>query len=472
MAIFKWDKDYLIFDCFSGEMLTATLQMEDKTYESAVASQDWIQVEGADYTDEGDLEFTLSVKNNPGASRIGLFTATASDGTRAALKITQKAARIEITPTTIDFLGYGGEKTVKIKSTAGWTVASTTNKFFTYDPQDLDTLVVSTEKNVSGADRSGTITIKATANEAATGIITVNQSQYQGTVVDLGKCEIWKDNVIEYTTDKSVVSYSIQVDGKKIYEGKAYKTPGDTVVRVIPNRIVENYLYAEADFDKIKAGNTEQTESTQLRNIRVKIDYDDYIYKVFNNWTYNNAYDLKNATNFNFPVSTKADSRQFCPETNLVNGVLTTSWKKLKDSTIYTKAPEDCQKRYVLYYNNLYAGWDALLFSGKYTRSEKLNRSTAKYATVNTNGQHYSKQWNINITESWKLKSYYLNEDECKRMENVLTSNLVFLHDLDTDIIYPVNMTDTNYTEKNRYDKRRQRYYEITVERAIEMNRK
>lgn len=472
MAIFKWDKDYLIFDCFSGEMLTATLQMEDKTYESAVASQDWIQVEGADYTDEGDLEFTLSVKNNPGASRIGLFTATASDGTRAALKITQKAARIEITPTTIDFLGYGGEKTVKIKSTAGWTVASTTNKFFTYDPQDLDTLVVSTEKNVSGADRSGTITIKATANEAATGTITVNQSQYQGTVVDLGKCEIWKDNVIEYTTDKSVVSYSIQVDGKKIYEGKAYKTPGDTVVRVIPNRIVENYLYAEADFDKIKAGNTEQTESTQLRDIRVKIDYDDYIYKVFNNWTYNNAYDLKNATNFNFPVSTKADSRQFCPETNLVNGVLTTSWKKLKDSTIYTKAPEDCQKRYVLYYNNLYAGWDALLFSGKYTRSEKLNRSTAKYATVNTNGQHYSRQWNINITESWKLKSYYLNEDECKRMENVLTSNLVFLHDLDTDIIYPVNMTDTNYTEKNRYDKRRQRYYEITVERAIEMNRK
>lgn len=472
MAIFKWDKDYLIFDCFSGEMLTATLQMEDKTYERAVASQDWIQVEGADYTDEGDLEFTLSVKNNPGASRIGLFTATASDGTRAALKITQKAARIEITPTTIDFLGYGGEKTVKIKSTAGWTVASTTNKFFTYDPQDLDTLVVSTEKNVSGADRSGTITIKATANEAATGTITVNQSQYQGTVVDLGKCEIWKDNVIEYTTDKSVVSYSIQVDSKKIYEGKAYKTPGDTVVRVIPNRIVENYLYAEADFDKIKAGNINQVESTQLRDIRVKIDYDDYIYKVFNNWTYNNAYDLKNATNFNFPVSTKADSRQFCPETNLVNGVLTTSWKKLKDSTIYTKAPEDCQKRYVLYYNNLYAGWDALLFSGKYTRSEKLNRSTAKYATVNTSGQHYSRQWNINITESWKLKSYYLNEDECKRMENVLTSNLVFLHDLDTDIIYPVNMTDTNYTEKNRYDKRRQRYYEITVERAIEMNRK
>ena len=57
-------------------------------------------------------------------------------------------------------------------------------------------------------------------------------------------------------------------------------------------------------------------------------------------------------------------------------------------------------------------------------------------------------------------------------MENVLTSNLVFLHDLDSDIIYPVNVTDTSYTEKNRYDKRRQRYYEINVERAIDMNRK
>ena len=472
MAIFRWNKDYLIFECFSGETLTATLLMEDKTYESAVPSQDWIQVEGADYTAEGDLEFTLSCKSDPGASRIGLFTAIASDGTKVALKITQREAKIEVTPTNINFLGYGGEKSVKIKSTAGWTVASTTNKFFSYNPQGMDTLVVSAEKNVSGADRSGTIIVKATAYDRAEALITVNQSQYQGTVIDLGKIEIWKDNVIEYATEKSVVDYAIQVDGKKIYEGKAYKLPGDTVVRVIPNRIVENYLYAEADFNKIKAGNINQVESTQLRDIRVKIDFDDYIYKAFNNWSYNSAYDLNNAVNFNFPVLTKADSRQFCPETNLVNGVLTTVWKKLKDSTIYTQAPEDCQKRYVLYYNNLYSGWDALLFSGKYTRSEKLNRSTSKYATLNTSGQHYSRQWNINITESWKLKSYYLNEDECKRMENVLTSNLVFLHDLDSDIIYPVNVTDTSYTEKNRYDKRRQRYYEINVERAIDMNRK
>lgn len=76
--------------------------------------------------------------------------------------------------------------------------------------------------------------------------------------------------MIEYTTEKSVVDYSIQVDSKKIYEGKAYKLPGDTVVRVIPNRIVENYLYAEADFNKIKAGTINQVESTQLRDIRVK----------------------------------------------------------------------------------------------------------------------------------------------------------------------------------------------------------
>lgn len=79
----------------------------------------------------------------------------------------------------------------------------------------MDTLVVSAEKNVSGADRSGAIIVKATAYDRAEAIITVNQSQYQGTVIDLGKIEIWKDNVIEYTTEKSVVDYSIQVDSKR-----------------------------------------------------------------------------------------------------------------------------------------------------------------------------------------------------------------------------------------------------------------
>lgn len=51
----------------------------------------------------------------------------------------------------------------------------------------MDTLVVSAEKNVSGADRSGAIIVKATAYDRAEAIITVNQSQYQGTVIDLGK---------------------------------------------------------------------------------------------------------------------------------------------------------------------------------------------------------------------------------------------------------------------------------------------
>lgn len=465
MATFQWDKRSLVFDCFA-ETREALLRIEGVTFVRNEISEPWLISKSAKYV-EGNLLYTFEVENNSGNTRMATVTAYASDGTVATINVTQQANRIVVTPDTLLYEGTGGEQTINIKSNASWSATVTADDFWRVSEKTDTTAKITVGKNTTGTARNGKLILKDAQNH--TTAIQINQKMYTGTTTDLGIVEIWKDKIIEYETDLPSAPYRITINGVEKYDGKAYKIPRESTIKINPNRIVENYVYAEANFDAVKGGQKRQEENTQLKDITVKIGVDTFKYIAINNWSYRTDYTVGE---FNFPPSTKADARQFCPETKLVGKMLYTTWENLKDSTIYTQAPEDCNKRYVLYYNNLYAGWDALLFSGKYSRTDKLNRSTAKHATPNTSGQHYARQWNINVVESWKLKTDYLDEEGCRRMENVLTSNLVFLHDLDTDIIYPVNVTDTSYTEKNKYDKRRQRFYEINLERAIDMNRK
>lgn len=471
MATFNWLPATANFDCFSGETQTLMLLIKDTTFLNFTYDASWCTTGESHYDDNGNLVIEVKVieANTTETERTAHITANSEGGTYTSiLTVKQAANRVKATPTKINFAGEGGEETITVQSNNGkWSPNEGYNKFWTIKEKTSTALTISAGRNTTGAKRSGNLFIIEDGAQMAT--VEVSQDAYSGKTTDLGIIEIWKDEILGYETSNESEDYSIYVQGNLVYQGKAYKMPDEEMIKINPNRIIENYLYAEVDFDKIKNGTVNFPELTQFKSIRVKIGVDNYIYRAINNWSYDLNYGFDS---FNFPPSRKADPRQFCPETKMTGPALFTSWKKLKDSSIYVEAPEDCNKRYVLYYNNLYAGWDALLFSGKYTRSDKLDRSTAKYATPNTSGQHYSRQWNINVTESWKLKSDYLDEEGCRRMENVLTSNLVFLHDLDTDIIYPVNVTDTSYTEKNKYDKRRQRYYEINVTRAIDMNRK
>ena len=470
MATFNWLPTTANFDCFSGESQTLMLLIKDTTFMNFTYDAAWCRV-GESHYDDGNLicEIKVNEANTTEEERTAHITANSAGGTyTSVLTVKQAANRVKATPEKINFAGAGGEETITVQSNNGkWAPNEGYNKFWAIKEKTSTTLTISAGRNTTGAQRSGNLFLVEDGAESAT--VQVTQDAYTGKTTDLGIIEIWKDEIIGYETSNDSEDYKIWINGILQYSGKAYKMPDEDKIKINPNRIIENYLYAEVDFDKIKSGTSRVAEMTQFKTVGVVIGVDRFNYRAINNWSYDFNYGLDN---FNFPPSTKADPRQFCPNTKLVNGVLFTTWAKLKDSSIYVEAPEDCNKRYVLYYNNLYAGWDALLFSGKYTRSDKLDRSTAKYATPNTSGQHYSRQWNINVTESWKLKSDYFDEEGCRRMENVLTSNLVFLHDLDTDIIYPVNVTDTSYTEKNKYDKRRQRFYEINVTRAIDMNRK
>lgn len=438
-----------------------------------ISDTDWISLTTTASTSE--IQINVKVQINPNATqRTGTVTAYDGDDNEAAvLTITQEANGMEINPQKVNFTAAGGMQSISIKTGGVWTITpNTQNPEGITATRSSDTeIIVSATPNTERNGRTASFAVRNMFYPNFSGNFAVTQDAATGETHDMGMVEIWKDFEIEIPATSDTIEYTIELtrDAKTIYVGKAYKLPDATAIKINPNRIVENYLYAEFPENFV---NTTVQDINAAKDVKITVVGGDvYYYIAVNNWTYDNQYDISKIKILNDPPYPYADTRQYCPRTTIIRDRVTTTWETVAESDLYLPANK-CSQRYVIYYSNLYGGWDAMLFTGKYTRSENYTRDTAKYSVINTQRKHYTTQYNINVTEKWKLKSAYLAPAECESMDNVLTSNLVYLHDLDTDEIYPVNITDTSFTEKNEYDKRRTRYYEITVERAIEMNRK
>lgn len=438
-----------------------------------ISDTSWIDAEMTATTSE--VAVKVKVKVNPNTTeRTGTITAyDGEDNEAAVLNITQEANGMTLTPQKVNFTAEGGTQRITVKTGGVWVITPNTMnpEGITATRSSDDELIVAATPNTERNGRTASFAVRNMLYPTYSSTLSVTQAASTGETHDMGMVEIWKDFIIEIPATSDTIEYAIELtrDAKTIYVGKAYKLPDEDIIKINPNRIVENYLWAEfpENFDT-----TTVQDSNAAKDVKISVVGGDvYYYVAVNNWTYDNTYDLSKVKILNDPPYPYADTRQYCPRTTIIRDRVTTTWETVAESDLYLYANK-CSQRYVIYYSNLYGGWDAMLFTGKYTRSENYTRDTAKYSVINTQRKHYTTQYNINVTEKWKLKSAYLSPAECESMDNVLTSNLVYLHDLDTDEIYPVNITDTSFAEKNEYDKRRTRYYEITVERAIEMNRK
>lgn len=118
---------------------------------------------------------------------------------------------------------------------------------------------------------------------------------------------------------------------------------------------------------------------------------------------------------------------------------------------------------YCVYYMNQLGGWDSLLFEGKTIQSDKLSRLSYK-----TNYRSMSKDYNkvdylTTIQETWQLTTAFLNDINSDKMEHLLSSNNVYLHDLNTGQIIPVNITNITCDHKT-FKNQNRKLYSYTVE--------
>ena len=104
--------------------------------------------------------------------------------------------------------------------------------------------------------------------------------------------------------------------------------------------------------------------------------------------------------------------------------------------------------RYCIYYLNQYGGWDSLLFRGKELKTDDLSRLSYKKNYVANSTDFHKVDYLTTIAERWQLNTSFLDDIQSSRMISLLASNKLYIHDLQTGHIAPVNVTNSNCEHK------------------------
>lgn len=324
---------------------------------------------------------------------------------------------------------------------------------------------------------------------------------------------VWRD--VYYTAEKKQsLNYTISVDGEIIYNGKSIAQPNQNGVLFNINRLCSNFLGNSIDsFESgyrtlndyaklftIKEGNTTIAQYHFYNSYA----YEDREYKYFLSTPIRRTV---NRTNTEIIV----DSRQylmcslFSEDINIrrinynlitTKGITTTAiqvgnnaqWLIMdrgidnnadavlvndgdKDAFYYNI--QDTCYDYCLYYSNAYGGWDSLLIDANTKKTDKI---TSKYYTRdydNTTIKSEKTKFANIINTEYVLHTGWFNDDEQSRLHHLLESTEVYLHNLNTDEIYPVNITNTTCEYKTFTNNGRKKFNNtINVEVAQEKLRR
>lgn len=330
---------------------------------------------------------------------------------------------------------------------------------------------------------------------------------------------LWKDCVISLG-DTDYADYRLSVEGGSgyIYQGRAYRRPGETECSVRINNICADYI------KNTLPTLSDQEFSNLVFPLTFFIEYrpadeaywDDTEVSFINDWSYDAEYDAE-SMGMAFPITGRLDSRQWLfytalnastisviltmnddtQQTIIVpvelsndfnddynddfsrslrsagSGTITFDLSQYPDAKAvqigtarYTIAG-DCHK-YALYYVNKYGGWDSLLIEGtdelrdtitRYTHAKEYdNRDQRNRGIVN-----YANE----VRTIVHLNSGLMTSEESQRMDNLLTATEVYLCEIGTGAFVPVVLNNTAAQYKTfKTNGGRMINYEIDVEIA------
>lgn len=302
---------------------------------------------------------------------------------------------------------------------------------------------------------------------------------------------IWKD--VYYTKyNTPILDYTIyNEDNIPIYKGKSIATPDSNDVTFNINKVCSNYLSSSlsedisnrieyindyAKFFTIKEKNDSVAGEKPIAQYRF---YNNYLYDVEKGGIF--ISDPIRRRNNSTTTTVDVDLRQYMVisayykgdgskeisviETTAIGGSKIKSIvidntaqmvrfnrdSGLKNVSYYTKNTEDksfnfnivntCYD-YCLYYVNAYGGWDSLLIDANVKKVDKIESKYYNRAFNNTTTQFEKKKFTNVITPQYTLHTGWFNDDEQSRLYHLLESTEVYLHNLNTDEIVPVNITN------------------------------
>lgn len=259
---------------------------------------------------------------------------------------------------------------------------------------------------------------------------------------------IWKDTI--YRTEESVFEYSIRVDGRIIYRGRAYKRPNADYNEIKINKICENYLSNNIatllEIVDDNNGNVPPTNNDEAVKTFQILDKNESILKEYvflYDWSYDkdmwNEYgtyiNLSKPINNNYATGMYKFSTY--AEYISIEGTGGISEKWVVMNGISNPIGNTCGK-YAIYYLNSYGGWDSFLFEGEVIKEDNISQYTTDRTYNNTEPQFEIQRYVSEIQSSYVCNTGWLSDEQATNLtKNLLSSNLCYLHNLESDDIIP-----------------------------------
>lgn len=324
---------------------------------------------------------------------------------------------------------------------------------------------------------------------------------------------IWKD--VECYSENTNVQYTIyNEDNEPIYKGNAIAEPNNNRTIINVNKICSQYL-SSALQNHIQQGFQFNYDYVKLFTIKEKTDSVTNEtplaqYRFYNSYGYGsepsrvfNSDPIKRSIDSSGNMFIKIDRRQYNAISAfndssaakqltlkyIKGGVINDHYTVVLDNTaeyiglerdIYYDSPlisslfyitsdstdmvinvniVDTCYDYCLYYCNAYGGWDSLLIGGNAVKTDKIDSKYFNSHFNNTTQDFERRKYANVITTEYKLYTDWFNDDEQSRLHHLLESTQVYLHNLNTDEILPVNLTNTECVYKTFTNNGKKKWY-------------
>ena len=293
------------------------------------------------------------------------------------------------------------------------------------------------------------------------------------TILQLGEgsenVPIWKDTVYVEKSNNWIEYHLDDANNNVLYAGKAYPYPSNNTVEILVNDIASNFL-KPMDWPT-NDGFNESEDYSKLLLLKTSTN-------IIRTYIFNNDWSYKEDPLYTNSPCSIVDPRQLFivsgdPRYKITYGDNTIQFTNLytyrldlsnitipcgskisvyKDNVIIKEYTVANGKDYVLYYTNSVGGWDFITVKGNSTRKDNVTSSLYERRPIRPSKEFGSIKYLNTITPSWSLNTGYIKGN----ISELVSSLNVYLYDLNTKDLIPVNVTTTsaeylNYTNNGKH---------------------
>lgn len=356
---------------------------------------------------------------------------------------------------------------------------------------------VAVARNTSPNSRTGTVTFSSIGQDDIehSEVLTVIQGGAETSdevleYVDL----LWKD--CEVTLGDDDMTFELLDERYDVfYTGRCQKRPNGESNWFFINKIIQDYVYMEEIPELLDGTSTYQEHENGYREIKLNTPDTVGAMRTFMfkyDWSYQEGSPfILSESIIPYVVKGQKTLVTYCnldymhPQTDtyswikgngsVENGAISADMEEYATTVLTMPGDAEyyilggqryevitpCAAKYVLYYLSPKGGWCWFPIMGKVNASDRLSTFTLSKNYDNTTAQFGKTRYTVDIATDYELSTGWLTESQSLRMWEMLESNMVYLHDMEKDVIFPVLMkSDT--VEKKRHQRGQQKMLSYT----------